>query len=114
MTSTEPRITLHPLNRRVQATLGDMPLAATTRAIELRERGYPPRLYLPREDIRMDRLTRSDTVTHCPFKGDAAYFSVGDDADVAWSYEQPNEDMNEIAGYLAFDDVKVSVTTTDP
>nr|WP_298250538.1 DUF427 domain-containing protein [uncultured Halomonas sp.] len=64
-------------------------LADTTRAIELRERGYPPRQYLLRDDVRMDLLTGSDTVTHCPFKGDAAYFSFGEHEGVAWSYARP-------------------------
>lgn len=50
----------------------------------------------PREDVRMDLLTRSDTVTHCPFKGDAAYFSFSENQDVAWSYEQPAEGIEEI------------------
>ncbi|WP_111413546.1 DUF427 domain-containing protein [Billgrantia lactosivorans] len=103
--SSAPRITLHPLDRRVQVTIGDTLLADTTRAIELRERGYPPRLYLPRQDVRMDRLTRSNTATHCPFKGDAAYFSFGEQADVAWSYKQPLAGMEAIAGCVAFDDV---------
>ncbi|QTP56246.1 DUF427 domain-containing protein [Billgrantia sulfidoxydans] len=110
MTSTEPRITLYPHSHRVQVTIGDTLLADTTRALELRERGYPPRLYIPREDVRMERLTRSDTVTHCPFKGDAAYFSFGEQADVAWSYEQPLKGMETIAEYLAFDDDKAFVT----
>ncbi len=110
MTSTEPRITLNPQQHRVQVSIGGTLLADTTRALELRERGYPPRLYVPREDVRMERLTRSETVTHCPFKGDAAYFSFGANADVAWSYERPLEGMETIAEYLAFDDAKAVVT----
>ncbi|UYG07167.1 DUF427 domain-containing protein [Halomonas sp. M4R1S46] len=51
--STEPRITLHPHDRRVQVTIGDTLLADTTRAVELRERSYPQRQYAPRDDIRM-------------------------------------------------------------
>ncbi len=107
--SSEPRITLHPHDRRVQVTIGDTLLADTTRAIELRERAYPPRLYLPREDVRMDLLTRSETVTHCPFKGDASYFSFGEHTDVAWSYEQPLKGMKSIAERLAFYGKKVEV-----
>ncbi|MFW3616562.1 DUF427 domain-containing protein [Billgrantia antri] len=110
MTSTEPRITLNPLRHRVQVTIGDTLLADTTRALELRERGYPPRFYVPRKDVRMDWLTCSHTVTHCPFKGDAAYYSFGEQADVAWSYERPMEGMETIAEYLAFDDDKAFVT----
>jgi len=100
--STEPRITLHPNSHRVQVKIGDTLLADTTRAIELRERDYPPRLYLPREDVHMELLTRSNTVTHCPFKGDAAYFSFGDKKDVAWSYQKSPENLGDIAGYLVF------------
>ncbi|MFQ3788978.1 DUF427 domain-containing protein [Halomonas sp. A29] len=110
MTATEPRIILNPQIHRVQVMIGDTLLADTSRAFELRERGYPPRFYFPREDVRMDLLTRSDTVTHCPFKGDAAYFSFGDQSDVAWSYERPLEGMETIAEYLAFDDAKAVVT----
>ncbi|MDN3521864.1 DUF427 domain-containing protein [Halomonas ramblicola] len=111
--SPEPRITLHPHDRRVRVTIGDTLLADTTRAIELRERGYPPRQYLPREDVRMELLTPADTVTHCPFKGDASYFSFGDHANVAWSYEQPLEGMEAIAGRLAFDGEKVEVRVNE-
>jgi len=50
----------------------------------------------------MDLLTPSDTVTHCPFKGDASYFSFGEHKDVAWSYERPLEGVEALAGWLAF------------
>ena len=92
----EPRITLHPHSRRVRVVIDGTVLADTTRAIELRERGYPPRQYLPRDDVRMDLLTPSDTVTHCSFKGDASYFSFGEHQDVAWSYQRPVEGMEAI------------------
>lgn len=98
----EPRITLHPHSRRVRVVIDGTELADTTRAIELRERGYPPRQYLPRDDVRMDLLTPSDTVTHCPFKGDATYFSFGEHKDVAWSYLQPMEEVKDIVGKLVF------------
>lgn len=102
----EPRITLHPHPRRVRVVLDGTTLADTQRAIELRERGYPPRQYLPRDDVRMDLLTPSATVTHCPFKGDAAYFSFGEHNDVAWSYEQPLDELKEIAGRVVFYDAE--------
>ena len=100
--STEPRITLHTHARRVRVIIAGTLLADTTRAIKLCERSYPSRQYLPRDDVRMDLLTASDTVTHCPFKGDAAYFSFGERQDVAWSYEQPAEGVEEIAERVAF------------
>lgn len=103
----EPRITLHPHSRRVRIVIDGTVLADTTRAIELCERGYPPRQYLLRDDVRMDFLTGSDTATHCPFKGDAAYFSFGEHEDVAWSYKQPLGGVEAIEGRLAFYDEDV-------
>ncbi len=100
--ASEPRITLHPHSSRVGVVIDGTLLADTTSAIELRERGYPPRQYLPREDVRMDLLTPSETETHCPFKGDASYFSFGEHQDVAWSYERPKEGMEAIEGRVVF------------
>lgn len=101
------RITLHPHDRRVRVWAGDTLIADTRNAIELRETGYPSRQYLPREDVDMLRLARTDTVTHCPFKGDASYYAIELDGetlpDAAWSYEAPFEAMREIAERLAFD-----------
>ncbi|SEL49223.1 DUF427 domain-containing protein [Halomonas daqiaonensis] len=98
----EPHITLHPHSRQAQVIIDGTLLADTTHPVELRERGYPPRQYIPRDDVRMGLLTLSETVTHCPFKGDARYFSFGEHKDVAWSYQRPKEGMEAIAGMLAF------------
>lgn len=94
-----PRIELHPVNQRVQVHVDGALLADSTRH------------YFPREDVRMDLLTLSETTTHCPFKGQTVYFSLGSNKDIAWSYEQPMEGMETIAGRLAFagDSVKVQV-----
>ncbi|MCO7247534.1 DUF427 domain-containing protein [Halomonas sp. Mc5H-6] len=100
--SHAPRIELHPVNQRVQVHVDGKLLADSTQALELRETGYPPRHYFPREDVRMDLLTLSETTTHCPFKGNTVYFSLGDNKDIAWSYEQPIEEMEAIAGRVAF------------
>lgn len=61
----------------------------------------------------MDLRTHSETATHCPFKGDAMYFSFGDQADVAWSYEQPPEVMEAIAERRAFDGEKIEVRVNE-
>jgi len=106
--TAEPRITLHPHTRRVRIFDGDIPIADTCRAIELCERGYPPRHYLPRSDVAISKLSVSSTVTHCPFKGDTTYYSLPDITDVAWSYERPIDEMQAIAGRLAFDAEKVT------
>lgn len=108
--STKDRITLYLQDGRVRTKIGDAILADTSCAIELHESDYQPRLYLPREDVRMELLARSDTVTHCPFKGDATYFSYAENTDVAWSYEQPLTGMQALAQYIAFDDKKVNIT----
>ncbi|MGY0553309.1 DUF427 domain-containing protein [Vreelandella sp. 2A-K22] len=97
-----PRIELHLVSQRVQVHMGGKLLADSRQALELRETGYPPRHYFPREDVRMDLLTTSETTTHCPFKGSTVYFSLGENKDIAWSYEQPIEGMEVIVGRVAF------------
>ena len=95
-------ITLHPSQQRLQVRVDGILLADSTNALELREHGYPPRHYLPRDDVRMDLLTTSETTTYCPFKGHTVYFSLGESRDVAWSYEEPVEGVEAIAGRVAF------------
>ena len=97
-----PRIELHPVSQRVQVHVGGKLLADSSQAFELRETGYPPRHYFPRDDVRMDLLTSSETTTHCPFKGHTVYFSLGDHKDIAWSYEEQIEGIEAIAGRVAF------------
>ena len=106
--SDSPGITLHAHRGRVRIYAGDTLIADTENAIELRERGYPYRYYIPKEDVEMARLSVSPTVTHCPFRGDTVYYSLPDISDVAWSYDQLIEDMHAIAGRLAFDKEKVT------
>ena len=96
------RITLHPSNQRMQVQVDGILFADSTNTLELRERGYSPRYYFPREDVRMDLLTASETTTVCPFKGRAVYFSLAESRDIAWSYVEPIEGMEAIAGKAAF------------
>lgn len=100
-------ISLHRQAGRVRIRAGDSVVADSGAAIELRESGYPARQYIPRDDVDMGKLVRSTTVTHCPFKGDASYYSIALDGetltDAAWSYEQPFEAVADIAGHLSFD-----------
>jgi uncharacterized protein (DUF427 family) len=87
-------------------------LAGTRRAKVLLETGLPPRYYVPREDVRVV-LTPSETRTHCPFKGDASYWSTraGDQPldDIAWSYEQPIPDAAPIVSHVAFFNERVDI-----
>jgi uncharacterized protein (DUF427 family) len=106
------RIETSVLSEHITVEAGGQVLAETDRAVELRERGLPARLYIPRDDVRMDALTPSSTTSHCPWKGDATYFSAPGAGDVAWTYESPIEGRDDITGHLSFFDDKVAVTRT--
>jgi uncharacterized protein (DUF427 family) len=96
------RITTHPSTSHVEVWAGGELIAASDRAVELHETGLPTRYYLPREDVRTEVLAPSETTSHCPFKGDATYCSVGEHRDAFWVYEDPSEDdALPIAGLLA-------------
>ena len=96
------RITTHPFTGTVRVEKDGELLAESTRAVALEETGLPTRYYLPREDVRTDLLTASDTTSHCPFKGDATYVSAPGADDAFWVYEDPSEaDALPIAGMLA-------------
>ncbi len=81
-------------------------IGETSRAVELVEGGRAPVIYVPREDMAMAFLDRSDRQTTCPFKGTASYYSVvtpeGRLENVVWSYETPKAGAEGIAGHLAF------------
>lgn len=100
------RIEIDDERVHVRVTLHGEILADTSRGLNLREGKYPAVVYIPREDVAMDRLRRSDLSTHCPFKGDASYFASRNDAaataEVAWSYETPFDQMLAIRDHLAF------------
>jgi uncharacterized protein (DUF427 family) len=101
----------HPITitrnaKRVRVTFAGQVIADTTKALTLQEASYPAALYIPRADTKMDLLKPTAHASHCPYKGDASYFTIsagGRSADNAvWSYEKPFPAMAEIAGYLAF------------
>jgi uncharacterized protein (DUF427 family) len=96
------RITTRPSTRHIRVKSNGEVLAESDRAMELDETGLPTRFYLPREDVRTDVLTPSETTSHCPFKGDATYLSAPGTDDAFWIYENPSEeDALPIAGMLA-------------
>ena len=96
-------IATRPLGRRVRVVCGGEVLADTLAAIELKEGGHSPVLYLPRADANMARLERTAHRTYCPYKGEASYFSIAGGApNAAWSYEQPYDEMLEIRDMIAF------------
>lgn len=99
-------ITIAANPNRVIVRVGAEVIADTTRALVMRAPGTPDQQYIPREDVNMARLVRTALVTHCPYKGDASYWSIQSGArtveNAVWSYETPYDDMTPITGYLAF------------
>ena len=87
-------------------TLDGRVIADTCEALTLREAAYPAVQYIPRKDADMTALTRSEATTYCPYKGDAAYFSIpaGGERSVnaIWTYEAPYDAVAGIKNYLAF------------
>src|SRR5262245_57449670 len=108
------RLTTKPAGVRVQVKVDGEVIADSRDAVEMKEGDYPAVYYLPRRDVRMDRLVRSSHETHCPFKGTASYFSLKNGAENAvWSYEAPYVEMSVIRELLAFYPSKVdSITAT--
>ena len=101
-------IETHPEERRVQVRIGGQTVADTQRALALTEGSLPTRWYLPREDISAE-LEPSDHRTTCPFKGEATHFAVGGEDAVAWSYEEPIEQVSEIRDLVAFYNERVDI-----
>jgi uncharacterized protein (DUF427 family) len=106
-------ITISPNPKRIRVSADGVVIAETAHALTLKEASYPAVQYVPRADTNMALLSRSDRVTHCPYKGDANYFSVNANGKVIensiWTYETPFPAMAEISGHLAFypDRVKI-------
>ena len=110
-------ITIEPTNGRVQVRINGELVADTTAALQLQEATLPVVQYIPFGDVVQERLTRTDTSTYCPFKGEAGYYSVttssGDTVeDVIWTYEQPYPAVAEIAGHVAFYPDKADISVS--
>jgi len=104
-------ITLNP--KRVRVTADGVTIAETAHALSLKEANYPAVQYIPREDTNMALTVRTDRVTHCPYKGDASYFSINANGKTLensiWTYETPFPAMTEIKDHLAFYPDKVTI-----
>lgn len=101
----------HPISieqnpHRVTVTLGGAVIADSTQALTLREASYPPVHYIPRQHVDMAALERSTHTSWCPYKGEAAYFSIPSGGERAvnaiWSYETPHDAVAPIKDHLAF------------
>jgi uncharacterized protein (DUF427 family) len=112
--TAEHPITVNPTGKRVVVRVNGEIVADTNEALQLQESTYPAVQYIPVKDVVPDVLTRTDTSTYCPFKGEAGYYSVttggGTVDDVIWFYEQPYPAVAAIAGHAAFYPDKAEIT----
>jgi uncharacterized protein (DUF427 family) len=101
---------------RVIVSIAGRVIADTREALTLSEAHYPAVDYIPRKDVNMTELARSERTTYCPYKGNAAYFSIpagGERSiDAVWTYEAPYPAVEAIRGYLAFYPDRVEITKT--
>ena len=99
-------ITIEPNPARVVVTVAGRVIADTRSALTLREASYPAVQYVPRTDVDLSLLSRTSHATYCPYKGDAAYYSipVGGErsVDAVWTYEAPYDAVVAIRDHLAF------------
>ena len=84
-------------------------VAESRRPLALFETGLPTRWYFPRDDVRLDLLSPSDSQTGCAYKGFASYWSVGEEQDLVWSYPDPLREVEPIRDHLAFFNERVDI-----
>jgi uncharacterized protein (DUF427 family) len=113
------RVVTRPAGKHVQVKYNGEVIADTQNAVALEESKSSPSVlapvvyYVPREDVKMERLERTSHHTYCPFKGEASYYSLKGGAENAvWSYEVPYDEMAAIKGLLAFYPDKVSIVAS--
>ena len=114
MTDTRPAkipgpdhpITITPTAGNVTVTLDGQVIARSSKALTLQEASYPPVQYIPRADVDLAQLTATDHTTHCPYKGDASYYSITAggkrSVNAIWSYEDPHDAVAVIKDHMAF------------
>lgn len=99
-------ITVTPNPARIKVTVAGRIVADTTEALTLQEASYPAVQYIPRRDVDMSLLERSNHVTYCPYKGDCSYYGIpagGErSANAVWTYEMPYPAVAAIKEYVAF------------
>src|SRR5690349_9794038 len=111
-------ITIEANPSRVVVKIGGKIIADTSNALTLREASYAPVQYIPRRDVDMAALARSEHTSYCPYKGVASYYSIpaggNRSVNAVWSYEAPFEAMAEIKDYLAFYPNRVDEISAKP
>jgi uncharacterized protein (DUF427 family) len=111
-------ITIQANAARVVVTVAGQVIADTREALTLREASYPAVQYVPRKDVDMSKLQRTDHGSYCPYKGEASYFSIpaGGERSVnaIWTYESPYPAVGVIQDYVAFYPDRVDTISEQP
>ncbi|MFD5894802.1 DUF427 domain-containing protein [Streptomyces sp. NPDC060366] len=100
-------ITVEQGTERVRVVRDGQVVAESRRPLLLHETGLPVRYYLPPQDVRTELLSASDTTTHCPFKGDASYWSLPGAPDLVWAYPEPKDEVAQIKDHFCFYETEV-------
>ncbi len=103
------RVDILSSSRHVRVEVDGVTVADSHSPRILFETGLPARYYLPKTDVRLDLLEHTDTVTHCPYKGSAEYWTVNGQKDLAWSYRTPLPESEKVAGLVAFYNEKLDI-----
>lgn len=111
----EHRVDVHPEKQRLRVTFAGKVIAESSDALRVEETGHGPVHYFPEKDVRLDLLTKTAHSTHCPFKGDASYWTIAVEnggetrrsENAVWAYSTPYDEMTALAGHYAFYDSRV-------
>lgn len=99
-------ITITRADRHVEIKVGGVVIASSMDALTLKEASYPPVYYIPRKDVNMALLQRTDHTSYCPYKGDCSYYSIPSggarSVNAVWTYETPYTAVESIKEHLAF------------
>jgi uncharacterized protein (DUF427 family) len=113
------RVALVPESRHVKIVFAGVTIAESDRALRIEETGHAPVHYLPEQDVRMELLRPTDHHTHCPYKGEASYWtiavpaggSVRSSENAVWAYPSPYDEVEGLARYYAFYGSRVDAIT---
>jgi uncharacterized protein (DUF427 family) len=103
------RVDILDSSRHVEVRVDGLVVAGTHHPKLLFETGLPTRYYLPMTDVRLDLMTQTSTISRCPYKGTATYWSLGEQVDLAWCYRSPLRESQRIAGLVAFYNERVDL-----
>lgn len=111
----EHRVDVHPDSTHLRVSFAGVVIADSKDTLRIEETGHGPVHYFPEKDVRLDLLHQTQHSTHCPFKGDASYWTIevvsGGEArrseNAVWAYRTPYDEMTPLAGHYAFYSTRV-------